>query len=1309
VGESSGRRSVWAKFLSVYAGLAFGLMIAFVPMATADEIVCEPGTGAAQCSSPTGVAVDRKEGLLYVADNGNRRVDVFDADTYEFLRAFGWDVAPEGAPGDTVSDQFEICSTACKAGVQGSSLGQFGSMSGIAVDNDELSPALGDVYVLDGGNRRVQRFHSSGEFVLAFGTAGSGKGQFEEMVGIGVGPGGTVYIADAKSVGPCKVLDVGGNEFEKRVQTFDPLGVPVDEIKPTDAPCGAMKAFAVDSSGDFYLANVGASGAVRKYDPSGVLLATFHASFNIQTLAVDAADNLFVGDSSGSVDEGGETAVYQYDAAGNPIRTFYGDGTLQARPVSLAPYQNAMGDIFAAEGSGGLGRVVHVAFPPPGPIVHPAPGLTEAKPIGNTWATLNARVNPEGKASTYYFEYVDDATYDANLDGGGSGFDGAAKTPETAVVPPAKPNPAVNPLFVLAFVSAQIGCPEPTEELFEEGKCLVPETVYHFRVVAKNAGGEETGPEASFETKRPVEIGDAWSSEVGADAALVHAEVNPLNIPTHGRFEYVKEASFEASGFAEASLSAEIDLGSGEEFVTASVQLHSLKAGTAYRYRIVVENEFGFEEAGDVRTFRTFSPEPGPPPCPNDAFRGSASAKLPDCRAYEMVSAIEKESAEVTLKELTQSAAQVPAAGKGFTYSTYGSFGDAISTPYSTQYMASRRPDTDGEYDAQDGWHSHAISPQREGAAYGSLIWLNTQYKAFSEDLGQAWLRSDSEPRLDMIAPAAIAGFPNLYRRENATETYEAICPAEPPSQEAGDYVLELQGFSQAGDVTVFRANDALSEEAAPNAGTYQLYGCRKGELRVLGVLPGGEVNEGHSSAGTHQSAAGDYREDSVHNAMADDGSRLYWTDSGGVSTGQGKIYLRKNPFAEGGECDSEATPCTVEVSEAVEAPGSEDKAHFWTASPDGSVAIFSFTAGPLSGNLYEFEAETGTATLIAEGVSGVAGFSEDAQRHYLVSTKALAEGASAGQPNLYLHEGADFKLVAAFPDGIALGGYCKIDDQIPNKRCSRATPDGLRLAFMSGAKLSEYDNEDAASGKPDAEVYLYDATAEGGKGALLCVSCNPSGGRPAGRGITGGSGTAWIAAELPSWQSAFHAPRLLSADGRRLFFESTDSLVLGDTNGTRDVYQWEEAGKGNCEAGDSNHFPQNGGCISLISSGKSPEDSDFVDASADGQDVFLATSSSLLAQDPGVVDIYDARVEGGFPPLPVPKPACEGEACQSPPAPPQAPVPSSANFRGPQESKPCLKGKRKVRKPGRKARCVKKLKGAKKKGKRVQGKGPRR
>ena len=127
--------------------------------------------------------------------------------------------------------------------------------------------------------------------------------------------------------------------------------------------------------------------------------------------------------------------------------------------------------------------------------------------------------------------------------------------------------------------------------------------------------------------------------------------------------------------------------------------------------------------------------------------------------------------------------------------------------------------------------------------------------------------------------------------------------------------------------------------------------------------------------------------------------------------------------------------------------------------------------------------------------------------------------------------------------------------------------------------------------------------------------------------------------------------PRAVLADGR-VFFNSPERLVSEDTNGKLDVYMW---------SGDH---------VSLISTGRSEDDSTFGDASADGRDVFFRTTEQLVGRDDDRnIDVYDARVGGGIAAqdaVAETRP-CVSDACRPRPSdPPAAAQPSSATFQGP-------------------------------------------
>jgi hypothetical protein len=208
----------------------------------------------------------------------------------------------------------------------------------------------------------------------------------------------------------------------------------------------------------------------------------------------------------------------------------------------------------------------------------------------------------------------------------------------------------------------------------------------------------------------------------------------------------------------------------------------------------------------------------------------------------------------------------------------------------------------------------------------------------------------------------------------------------------------------------------------------------------------------------------------------------------------------------------------------------------------------------------------------------------------------------------------------------------------------------------MSQRRLTGYDNRDAVSGLPDQEAFLYHAGVEG---SLVCASCNPTETRPHG------------ATSLPLWNASYqltgpslYQPRYLSNSGR-LFFNSSDSLVPKDSNGAEDVYEYEQPGQGDCSESIPTFNPISGGCVNLLSSGTSSEESIFMDASESGDDAFILTASQLSVRDEDSArDVYDVRVNGGEP-EPVRPVECEGDGCQLPATPPNDPTPGSLSFHG--------------------------------------------
>jgi hypothetical protein len=372
--------------------------------------------------------------------------------------------------------------------------------------------------------------------------------------------------------------------------------------------------------------------------------------------------------------------------------------------------------------------------------------------------------------------------------------------------------------------------------------------------------------------------------------------------------------------------------------------------------------------------------------------------------------------------------------------------------------------------------------------------------------------------------------------------------------------------------------------------------------------------------------------------AISTDGSRVYWTNGA-------NLYLREGAVNK-------------QVDESKGGGGT-----FETAGSDGSIAYFSKAS-----HLYRYLVAGGAVEDLTPsgGLKGVLGTSADGAYVYYVTVAGL-----------FLEHGGTVTPIAS---------EVAEDSYPPTTGTARVSDDGTHLAFVSSATdLAPYDNRNATSGEPEPEVYLF--TAPGAPGAgIVCASCNPTGERPIGAAALRGASANGTGPFAPH----SYKPRALSTSGDRLFFESADALVVQDTNDDRDVYEWEAPGAGTCM--------RPSGCIGLISSGRTAP-STFVDASADGADAYFLTAATLVTADPGVVDVYDARVDGGFPD-PAKGIPCFGDACQPLPPEPEDPTPGtlrlkkSGNLPPPVPKKPlrCKKnqvkrfGKCKKKKPDKRA-----------------------
>jgi hypothetical protein len=333
----------------------------------------------------------------------------------------------------------------------------------------------------------------------------------------------------------------------------------------------------------------------------------------------------------------------------------------------------------------------------------------------------------------------------------------------------------------------------------------------------------------------------------------------------------------------------------------------------------------------------------------------------------------------------------------------------------------------------------------------------------------------------------------------------------------------------------------------------------------------------------------------------------------------------------------------------------------FISATPNGS-RVFYATGEPVSsqhfavgaefrrGDLYEYDVDSEQTRDVSEGETyGFIGASEDGETVYFVSPKLLAFNENAqhikaveGEDNVFVSEpvvGHPGKYVTRFVVTLArsdndpasqilfAGVPLSLADWAPTVaiRSAQVSPNGQYLAFGSSLGLTPMAQNSAV------EIYRFDLADE----ELACASCAPSG--------TSDSG-AWPFPSLDGFGTRVQRYMLDNGD---LFFTTADALVPQDVNGQDDVYEYQD------------------GAPHLISGGVSEAQSVFLGASEDGRDAYFTTAQPLVGQDQdGIVDVYDARVEGGFPgPVPPPECAstqeCHGSLVGSPPS--YAPPPSAS------------------------------------------------
>jgi hypothetical protein len=763
---------------------------------------------------------------------------------------------------------------------------------------------------------------------------------------------------------------------------------------------------------------------------------------------------------------------------------------------------------------------------------------------------------------------------------------------------------------------------------------LDPSTVYYVRVFAENMNGSSISQPVGFQTAGAPTATTFAVHSLHGEAERALGLIGPEGLDTHYHFQYVAEEEFDENGWAGALSTPEVDAGYGSVQHEGNVQgftstiigedLAGLQPGKTYHYRLVATNTAPGNPVvvGNEQTLTVVpaAASEEPSACPNEQLRGGLSASLPDCRAYEQVTPVEKEGAqEIFSYGPSTSGALVSQTGEDLMLFAprvnFGSSPDSGQSPYFFSHTSA-------------GWQMTAAGaqPQTGVETLTSQVYepLNLSQLGFEEQFFTSTEVRSPNVEFKVGPPGGpyttIASVP--YKQ--AGEVGEKGLVAN--SADFSKLILEVEDHALLGHPTGTANGDDL----------YEWSGGKLSQVNVGIGSCGARIVKGYESPELA-------RNSSAH-AVSADGSRVFFEATPGSNCGgPSNLFMRVNGAT------------TVDIGKYI----------FIAANAEGSsVLIETHSSTTHEMLLYDVESSSAKPLFTThQQITGSAAFAvaKDLGALYFSSTERLTSEAPPAA-----NEAHTFDLENIYRYDIA---SARLDFVAQTEAYGRGglSPDGrydyFTSSWVAGVPGGSEDRDERG------QVYRYDSVER----VVQCMSCassfDPEPKLGASFAESTSDGPLITENGLPG-----HA--IASANGNFVFFVTAAALVPQDLDGeiaahpgdpeypsfdnspSGDVYEWRKDGVDGCAHAQ--------GCLALISSGTGGLLNLLVGTDESGRDVFIYTNSPLVPQDNDTAgDIYDVRIDGGERP-PAARPVeCEGDACSTPPSPPNDATPSSLTFSG--------------------------------------------
>jgi hypothetical protein len=1129
------------------------------------------GTADGQFAQPQGIAIDQDTGKIYVGDRDNRRIQRLNADgTFDLM--WGWGV-------DDGTAEAQVCTSDCEAGIAGAGAGQIGSGSQswrLDVSKPDGNPNNVQVFVADPQNRRVQEFTPDdaafdGTPADSFGAAGTGLGEFgsNQPLHVAVDADGIVYASDSNDSNRLQRYDTNTNAFRPAI---DVIGITATTSTATTG--------LEEADGSLYVARSGAIGILELDLPLDPDDPPTHSPDSPH------ASNISVAPQGLGLNAGLSTLYLSTTAGGHRVFII--------RDVSA-----------------------------------PVATISPVTDITDTSATLNGEVNPNGASTQYRFEYSDDA--------------GASWT-------------------LLSLQSAGAGSVPVSVSSALSG--LKPNTDYLVRLFARHALDPtvtDTSATTTFTTDTaPPLISSVFALDRKPTSVSLTGRINPSSEQTTYWFEWGPTPSY--GNVVPAAKNG--NAGSGDAFAFVSRGISGLQPETTYHFRLIAENATGRTESLP-RTFTTPVAD-----CPNADIRAAQGAThLPDCMAWELVSppgspysvgANETPRAEPSLSADGSAVAFV--SGYPLPGATAGSRSAWRSTRSTGGWQQTSLLTPDGTNQWGNGLGGadtvlRAATPDGSTAVY---------YDSTTEPHGSLWVvRADGSRVRIADASVSVGSFDSFDQM--------GAYPGQPWAQVVSDngrHVLFtsvdalVPGVAEHTDpscsVTWFKMTGPFTDDRCEILYEWVDDGSNNGQgtLRVvsrtndpsLTLLTPGAARVG--GTGPHGPAAPVSQEYGRRNAVSVDGSRIFFqtpaptltsSASGSYPNGGGPLYVREDGAI------------TKELS--APAPGHTPdspptKFQFLDASEDGSLVFFWADGdltedAPAADGIYRYDLDSDTLSYLASPAP-------PSNHPGVVTALASADGSHLyfeDEQTVKVHAAGTVDTVLGTPPGSSQSGGFQQTTHGQNDAGLTSEIGGLRSSECPSATVTPDGRYIAVTSRVAGEMrtFRYDAATKD-----LEVVSPPA---PASWPLQYHVGFMDAGACLGNYGTTalrLTKFRMMSDDGSRIYFNTAAPLVPGDSNRWIDTYQWHD------------------GEISLVTSGTGKRTTAAVGTDASGETVVFATEEPLVGADTNdVYDLYVARAGGGFP-EPARAAECDGDGCQGDPeTAPSVPDSATLNLRGAGNARP--------------------------------------